>query len=77
MKSGRDGCGLHVAAVETIASTRAIGARRRACVRLAHHGHRSGKASAGHVRGEFSLFLAWLTIRRQNDRLALRYGSGA
>jgi hypothetical protein len=46
-------------------------------VRSAHHRHRSGKASAGHVRSELRIFLAWLTIRRQNDRLALPYGSGA
>jgi hypothetical protein len=29
------------------------------------------------VVGEFRIFLAWLTIRRQNDRLALPYRSRA
>jgi hypothetical protein len=76
MKPRRKGCGLQTVAVETIASARALGAPRPAGVRLAHQLNRSEKASTGHRRCALRIFLAWLTIRRQNDRLALPYGSG-
>ena len=82
MKPRRDGRSFHAVTIETIAAAQAIVPPSRirgylAAVLLAHGRHRIGKASPGHGRSVFRIFLAWLTIRRQNDRLALPYRSGA
>jgi hypothetical protein len=77
MKPRREWRRLHAVAVKTIASVWSIGVPRQIRVHVAHERHRKGNAAAGHGCGELRIFLARLTIRRQNDRLALPYRSRA
>jgi len=64
-------------AAKGISPLRTILSASPARARFAHRGHPSADLSGRHAYGEFAIFFTWLTIRRQNDRLALPYDLGA